>query len=218
MRTATARKLTPITDSDLSGRSHGLRLVSGSEVSDYTLAQQAAGGAMVSMGDLYERHYWRVYSVCLNMTRNPADAEDLTQEVFVHLVRKIGLFRGDSRFTTWLHRLTVNLVLMHFRRNRSCREHTPEELERIITLSQRAWQPANAQLVDRVTLDAALAHLPAGCRSVFVLFEIVGYRHDEISRLLGCSVGTSKSQLHRARKKLRRSLRSASKKKPIIAY
>lgn len=202
MRTATARKLDAETDHGTS-RSPGLRLVAGSHSSDYALACAAANGRMTALGDLYERHSRRVFAVCLGMTRNPAQAEDLTQEVFVHLIRKIGSFRGDSQFSTWLHRLTVNLVLMHFRRRETRREERNENLEdRLFTL-QRNHQPMNAQLLDRMALQSALKQLPSGCRAVFVLFEIGGYKHDEIATMLGCSSGTSKSQLHRARMKLR---------------
>ena len=83
---------------------------------DYLLARAVADGDVSALGELYEKHHRHVYGVCLNMTHNPAEAEDLTQDVFVHLVRKIGSYRGESRFSTWLHRLTVNLVLMHMRR------------------------------------------------------------------------------------------------------
>jgi RNA polymerase sigma-70 factor, ECF subfamily len=184
-------------------RRPALRLVVGSQTSDYALARAAANGRMTALGDLYERHSRRVYAVCLGMTRNPVQAEDLTQEVFVHLVRKIGSFRGDSRFSTWLHRLTVNLVLMHFRRKETRREQNHEDLEdRLFTL-HRNHQPISAQLIDRMALRSALTQLPSGCRAVFELFEIGGYKHDEIATILGCSSGTSKSQLHRARMKLR---------------
>src|SRR5262245_12477574 len=120
MRTATARQLR--SEEVATTRKPALRLVYSATSSDYVLARAAANGQMSALGDLYERHNRRVYAVCLSMTRNPAQAEDLTQEVFVHLVRKIGLFRGDSQFSTWLHRLTVNLVLMHFRRKENQRE------------------------------------------------------------------------------------------------
>lgn len=209
MRTATATKLSPSEGFAPAPRPE-LRLVVGAVTSDYALARAAAAGKMTALGDLYERHRRRVYSLCLGMTRNPAQAEDLTQEVFVHLVRKIGSFRGDSQFSTWLHRLTVNLVLMHFRRKEAKREHERGDVEdRNFT-----WPPsqrmAGAQLIERLALRSALAQLPNGCRAVFVLFEIGGYKHDEIAGLLGCSSGTSKSQLHRARLKLRGLLASPS--------
>src|SRR5258705_2167103 len=135
---------------------------------------------MKALGDLYERHHRRVYAVCLGMTRNPAQAEDLTQEVFVHLVRKIGSFRGDSQFSTWLHRLTVNLVLMHCRRTETRREQRQEALEDRACTTHRNHQPIGAQLIDRMALRSAMTQLPSGCRAVFVLFEIGGYKHDEI--------------------------------------
>ena len=206
MRTATARKLDSSNEFVISQRPE-LRLVVGAHTSDYALARAAAGGKMTALGDLYERHNRRVYAVCLGMTRNPAQAEDLTQEVFVHLVRKIASFRGDSQFSTWLHRLTVNLVLMHFRSKEGRRDRHDGLEDRIFTL-QRNPQPAGAQVIERMALRSALAQLPSGCRSVFVLFEIAGYKHDEIAMMLGCSSGTSKSQLHRARAKLRSLLKS----------
>jgi len=178
---------------------------------DYVLARAAATGSTGAVRDLFGRHRQRVYSICLRMTRNAADAEDLTQEVFVHVMRKIGLFRGESRFTTWLYRLTVNLVLMRFR-HRAIRpeQQMPENLERKISAVLRNRQSASARITDRIALNSALAQLAPGCRSVFVLFDVEGYRHHEIARLLGCTTGTSKSQLHKARKKLKRLLTSTS--------
>ena len=92
---------------------------------DHALAREAANGVMTSLGALYERHSKRVYALCLRMTGNPAEAEDLTHEVFIQVMRKISSFRGESKFTTWLYRLTVNQVLMHFRRAK-CRKETPK--------------------------------------------------------------------------------------------
>ncbi len=180
--------------------------------SDYVLARAAARGAVAALGDLYERHNRRVYAVCLRMTGNAADAEDLTQEVFIHLFRKIGSFRGESQFTTWLHRLTVNYVLMYFRRAAARKEEMPEDIEAAILTSRRRRNSAGAQAVDRIALDRALAQLPSGCRAVFVLFDIEGYKHGEIASLLGCTVGNSKSQLHKARLKLWRLLQFGSLK------
>jgi RNA polymerase sigma-70 factor (ECF subfamily) len=179
--------------------------------SDYVLAREAATGSTGAVRDLYERHHQRVYALCFRMTGNGADAEDLTQEVFVHVIRKIGLFRGDSRFTTWLHRLTVNLVLMRFRHWAIRPEQQmPDNFDHTISAVLRNRQSASARITDRLALDSALAQLAPGCRSVFVLFDVEGYHHHEIARLLGCTMGTSKSQLHRARKKLKRLLTSTS--------
>ncbi|HXI25499.1 MAG TPA: sigma-70 family RNA polymerase sigma factor [Pyrinomonadaceae bacterium] len=176
---------------------------------DYALARAAATGATDAVADLYRHHSLRVYALCLRMTRNPEDAEDLTQEVFIHLLRKVQLFRGESRFTTWLHRLTVNLVLMHFRRWAARKElQITDTLDVEDAITLRHGQSNAVQLADRMILNSALAQLSPGCRSVLVLFDIEGYKHEEIARLLGCSVGTSKSQLHRARMKLRRLLGS----------
>ncbi len=187
---------------------YGAHVADGTRASDYELARSAAAGATVAIGDLYERHNRRVYALCLRMTRNPAEAEDLTQEVFIHLFRKIGSFRGESQFTSWLHRLTVNLVLMHFRHQATLREKTPDDIAKILIL-HKGRQTAARQAVDRIALDAALEQLPPGSRSVFELFNIEGYCHREIATLLGCTIGTSKSQLHKARRKLRRLLKGS---------
>lgn len=173
---------------------------------DYSLARAVAGGNLNALGELYERHYRHVYAVCLNMTHNPAEAEDLTQDVFIHLIRKIGTYRGDSRFSTWLHRLTVNLVLMYMRRP-ARREQTTGDSDNVYSILPRLRPRALVQVTDRIALQLAVSQLPHGCRAVFVLFAIAGYKHDEIAKLLGCSEGTSKSQLHRARTKLKSLLR-----------
>jgi RNA polymerase sigma-70 factor (ECF subfamily) len=179
------------------------------EWTDCALAHAAGHGVMPALGALYERHHRKVYSVCRQMTRDADEAEDLMQEVFIHLVCKLGSFRGESQFTTWLHRLTVNIVLMHFRKRKARREQISEDLERKIPVWPR--QSAGAQFADRIALDTALAQLPSGCRRVFILFDVEGYKHDEIAHLLGCSAGTSKSQLHRARIKLRHLLQTETK-------
>jgi RNA polymerase sigma-70 factor (ECF subfamily) len=138
------------------------------------------------------------------MTGDAWEAEDLTQDIFIQLLRKVGTFRGDGQFSTWLYRLTTNQVLMHFRRTTRRRE-SPGMLEDL-TESTIAKHSFSRQLTDRITLDAALQKLPSGSRSVFVKFDVEGYNHEEIAGFLGCSVGTSKSQLHKARRKLRKLL------------
>lgn len=165
-----------------------------------------AGEAMSGFEDLYRKHYRRVYSICLRMTGNVAEAEDLTQEVFIQLHRKLGSFRGESAFTTWLHRLTVNQVLMHFRKRSVRSELTTEDGEMPDSVDPDTVNPEAMPIVDRISLENAIAQLPRGYRTIFVLHDVEGYEHEEIAKLLGCSAGTSKSQLHKARLKLRRLL------------
>ncbi|MGI8555356.1 MAG: RNA polymerase sigma factor [Pyrinomonadaceae bacterium] len=174
--------------------------------SDIVLAKLAAGGNMPAFEELYNRHHRRVYSLCLRMLQNTAEAEDLTQEVFIQLFRKIGSFRGDSAFTTWLHRMTVNQVLMHFRKRTVKFEKTTEEGETPVQIVAGTENQAKMPIVDRIAIDKAIAQLPNGYRNVFVLHDIEGYEHEEVARILGCSVGTSKSQLHKARLKMRKLL------------
>lgn len=182
----------------------------GPPVSDHALARNAAGGDMQAFEELYARHHRRVYSLCLRMTGNAAEAEDLAQEAFIQLFRKIGSFRGDSAFTTWLHRLTVNQVLMHFRKKSVRVEKTTDEGETPVQVVRGTEDPARMPVVDRIALERAVAQLPPGYRTVFVLHDVEGHEHDEIARMLGVAVGTSKSQLHKARMKLRGLLRQYS--------
>jgi RNA polymerase sigma-70 factor, ECF subfamily len=177
------------------------------ETTDYALAQASSEGDMRAFEELYQRHNRRVYSLCLRMTQNVSEAEDLAQEVFIQLFRKIGSFRGESAFTTWLHRLTVNQVLMHFRKRGVRMEQTTEDGETPIQVVTGTENPNAMPVVDRIALDKAIAQLPPGYRTVFVLHDVEGHEHEEIARMLGCSVGTSKSQLHKARMKLRGLLR-----------
>lgn len=171
---------------------------------DYELAQAIAQGAVSCVADLYERHSNMVYSLCLRMTGNVMEAEDLTHDVFIQLLKKSGSFRGESKFSTWIYRLTINQVLMHIRSNVRRRE-APDMLDRLATMPvlKPRW---NDRVVDRLTLYRALAKLPPGSRSVFVKFDVEGYNHEEIAGLFGFSTGNSKSQLHKARRKLRKLL------------
>lgn len=178
--------------------------------SDLALATAAGKGDMGAFEQLYERHNRRVYSLCLRMTQNPAEAEDLAQEAFIQLFRKIGSFRGDSAFTTWLHRLTVNQCLMHFRKKSVKLEKTTEEGETPTQVVRGTENPNAMPIVDRIALDSALNQLPPGYRSVFLLHDVEGHEHEEIAKILGVAVGTSKSQLHKARMKLRRILKKQS--------
>jgi RNA polymerase sigma-70 factor (ECF subfamily) len=193
----------------LSTCSYGLRLAMTQPNPDYIRASAVARENTMALSDLYERHNQLVYSVCLGMTRNIADAEDLTQEVFVQLLNNIGSFRGESKFSTWLYRVTVNQVLMHFRREQVRGSKVTDGLEAKMPIIRQKRGSYGAQFANRIDLDLALAQLPSGSRSVFELFDIAGYKHDEIANLLGCTPGTSKSQLHKARRKLRRLLTPA---------
>jgi len=170
---------------------------------DFELAQISASGNIAAFEVLYERYHRRTYSLCMRMTNSATEAEDLTQEVFIQLFRKIGSFRGASAFSTWLHRLTVNQVLMHFRKRSVKSEKTSEDGEMPDQIVTGTANPNKMPIVDRIALNKAISELPNGYRSVFVLHDIEGYEHEEVARIMGISVGTSKSQLHKARLKLR---------------
>ena len=170
---------------------------------DLKLVRAAALGDAGAFEELYKQHYRRVFSLCLRMLENGAQAEDMTQEVFLQVFRKLGSFRGDSAFTTWLHRLTVNQVLMHLRKRGVKIEKTGDD-EAFATVVETPLQSTRrVSLVDRISLEQAISELPPGYRTVFVLHDVEGYEHEEIANILGVNVGTSKSQLHKARMKLR---------------
>ncbi len=178
--------------------------------SDSQLIARAQSGDEQAFAALFEAHKRRVYSLCLRMTGNIAEAEDLSQEAFLQLFRKIGTFRGESAFSTWLHRLVVNVVLMHLRKKglqQVSLDETDTSLEEPV---KRDYGDDDRRLmgsIDRITLARAIAKLPPGYRAVFVLHDMEGYEHNEIAGILDCSVGNSKSQLHKARMKLREALR-----------
>jgi RNA polymerase sigma-70 factor (ECF subfamily) len=193
-------------------------LADASGSSDLILTQSAARGDMKAFEEIYNRHHRRVYSLCLRMLQNTAEAEDLTQEVFIQLYRKIGSFRGDSAFTTWLHRLTVNQVLMHFRKRTVKFEKTTEEGETPVQIVPGTENSGKMPIVDKIALENAIAQLPTGYKNVFVLHDVEGYEHEEVAKILGCSVGTSKSQLHKARLKMRKLLQKKSNPRLIGAW
>ena len=177
------------------------------KAADVDLARSAGKGDMAAFEELYTRHHRRVYSICLRMLQNTSEAEDLTQDVFIQLYRKIASFRGDSAFTTWLHRMTVNQVLMHFRKRTVKYERTTEEGETPEQIVTGSTNPHRMQIVDKIALENAIGQLPNGYKNVFVLHDVEGFEHEEVARILGCSVGTSKSQLHKARLKLQKLLK-----------
>jgi RNA polymerase sigma-70 factor, ECF subfamily len=184
------------------------------ELCEAEAIRSAQDGNAGAFEQLYNLHSQRVYSLCLRMLKDRSDAEDLTQQVFLVVFRKIATFRGDSCFSTWLHRVTVNAVLMHMRR-RGPKEIHPDSSIPASGDSEGAHEfdapdTSNSDTVERLNLKHAISRLPAGCRRLFVLHEVMGYRHDEIAELVGCSVSGSKSQVHRARKRLRTLLQARS--------
>jgi len=170
---------------------------------DLDLVRASAAGDAAAFERLYTQYNRRVYSICLRMLGNATEAEDLTQDVFVQLFRKIGSFRGESAFTTWLHRMTVNQVLMHFRKRGVRHEATTDDGELPVQIEVGTDRPSNMPIIDSIALERAIAELPRGYRTVFVLHDVEGYEHEEVAKMLGCTVGTSKSQLHKARMRIR---------------
>ena len=178
----------------------------GNDSNEAELIERAKQGDAQAFQALYDKHKRRVYSLCLRMTANTAEAEDLTQEAFLQLYRKIGTFRGESAFSTWLHRLSVNVVLMQLRKKSLpvvSLEETTEGEEDTPKKDFGAEDLALAGSIDRLQLQKAVDDLPPGYRMIFVLHDIEGYEHNEIATIVGCSIGNSKSQLHKARMKLR---------------
>jgi RNA polymerase sigma-70 factor (ECF subfamily) len=173
---------------------------------------RAKQGDALGFERLYQLHRARVYALCLRMTGNLAEAEDLTQDAFLIVFRKIGSFRGDSAFSTWLHRIAINVALMRRRRRTSLETSLEENSE---PGSDRAGPLESlggddlflAGLIDRLQLERALEQLRPFHRLVVELHDVQGYKHNEIAKMLDCSIGDSKSRLHRARARLRQLLK-----------
>jgi RNA polymerase sigma-70 factor, ECF subfamily len=188
------------------------------KLSEAEAIERAKQGDAAAFEVLYNLHKRRVYSLCLRMTTNTAEAEDLTQEAFLQLFRKIGTFRGESAFSTWLHRMAVNVVLMQLRKKglqlvplddeNEGEEETPKK-------DYGAQDNVLAGSIDRLQLNNAIDRLPPGYRSIFVLHDVEGFEHNEIAEMVGCSIGNSKSQLHKARMKLRELLKTSRAEKAI---
>ena len=183
-----------------------------SEAEAIRLAQQ---GDERGFERIYRLNSQRVYALCFRMMRgNAAEAEELTQESFLQLFRKIGTFRSESAFSTWLHRLAFNVVLMRLRK-RSFQVFSLDEMlepgENTAGLLQNHIGSRDLRLsgsVDRMDLERALEQLPPGYKAVFILHDVQGYQHREIAAIRGCTLGNSKSQLHKARARLRALLRA----------
>ena len=177
---------------------------------DSDVIKRAQKGDADAFAALFHAHKARIYSVCLRMTNNATEAEDLAQDAFLQVFRKIATFRGDSAFSTWLHRIAVNTVLMHFRKKAlnqvSLEEPYNDSDGAHIRREYGAKDNRLAGCVDRVALACAIKELPRGYRTIFLLHEVQGYDHQEIAEMLGCCAGNSKSQLHKARLRIRERL------------
>jgi len=182
-----------------------------SKITESEAIERAKQGDEAAFEVLYNLHKRRVYSLCLRMVSNPAQAEDLAQEAFLQLFRKVGTFRGESAFSTWLHRMTVNVVLMHLRKKGLPLVSLEETIETDEETQKKELGADDVKLtgsLDRLQLQRAIDKLPPGYKTVFVLHDIEGFEHNEIAAMVGCSIGNSKSQLHKARLKLRDYLKS----------
>jgi RNA polymerase sigma-70 factor (ECF subfamily) len=180
--------------------------MAGSEMPEAEAIERARNGDVRGYESLYHSHRSRVYSLCLRFTGNTSDAEDLAQDVFLQVYRKISTFRGDAKFGSWLYRVAMNLVLMHFRRRRphEISLNAPRTLNSDPMQSQlrdQSW--TSSFLVERVALGRALGSLSKARRSVVLLHDVNGFTHGEVGQRLGLAAGTSKSQLHKAHVELR---------------
>ena len=177
------------------------------ELTEAEAIRRAQGGDAAAFEYLYSSHSRHAYNLCLRMVRNTHDAEDLTQQIFLQVFRKIATFRGDSSFSTWLHRVTVNAVLMHVRRKKLADISTDDlgrsDAKGDVPRETGADDPSLLGAIDRLNLRRAVRKLPPGYRQLFLLHDVLGYKHWEIAGILRCSTGSSKSQLHKARKRLR---------------
>lgn len=181
------------------------------ELTEAEAIRRAQQGDADAFERIYRLHNRRVYALCLRMVGNTAEAEDLAQEAFLQLFRKIATFRGESAFSTWLHRLSVNVVLMRLRKKTLAETSLDETADADEESSGPRKDVGGPDLrlsgsVDRVNLERAVEKLPPGYRSIFVLHDVQGYEHNEIATIMKCSIGNSKSQLHKARMRLRQLL------------
>jgi RNA polymerase sigma-70 factor, ECF subfamily len=175
---------------------------------DSELIERATRGDADAFAAIFQVHRTRVYSLCLRMTNNTAEAEDLTQDAFLQVFRKLSTFRGDSALSTWLYRIAVNTVLMRLRKKTLVQLSLDEPWSNNSEANPipREYGTVDYHLagcVDRLALSQAIRELPEGYRTIFLLHEVEGYEHSEIAEFLGCSTGNSKSQLHKAKMRIR---------------
>jgi len=180
------------------------------ELTEREAVLRAQNGDAAGFEYLYRVTRKRIYSICLHMLKNAADAEDMTQQVFLQLFRKIANFRGEARFSTYACRVAFNAVLMHLRRKRLVEVHPesdPGSGTRPDAYAELGPQDTSMyRAIDRLNLKRAIRRLPEGYKRIFMLHDVMGYRHHEIAEIVGCSIGCSKSQIHKARKRLQQLL------------
>lgn len=181
-----------------------------SPAADLELAQRCGRGDQDAFEQLYRAHAGRLYTLIVRMVASTETAEDLLQEVFLNAYRKVGSFRGDSSLGTWLYRMAVNHCLDYLRGRQSKMARTTDSIEDEGMAEPVAAAPLVASTIHRLDLERAIARLPEGCRTAFVLHDVEGFEHHEIATMLGISQGTSKSQVHKARVKLRGMLSARS--------
>ena len=189
-----------------------------SSASDLELVKRAQQGDAEAFAALFHAHKAQIYSVCLQMTNNTTQAEDLTQDSFLQVFRKLNTFKGNSALSTWLYRITVNTVLMHFRKKALKQVSLDQPSSHEAKIMHRDYGSRNGRLsglVDRITLTRAIKDLPDGYRTIFLLHEVDGYEHQEIAKILNCCVRNSKSQLHKAKLRIREFLAKPAKSEDV---
>jgi RNA polymerase sigma-70 factor, ECF subfamily len=174
---------------------------------EFQLISNAKKGDDQAFAALFNLHKRRVYSLCLHMSKDVAEAEDMTQDAFMRVYQKLNTFRGEAKFSTWIYRIAVNTVLANFRKVKSDMLYVARDIQVDSSVECRELGRGYSQrcgVVDKIALVRAIDDLPPGCRMVFLLHDVDGYEHHEIAELLECSIGNSKTQLHKARMKIRK--------------
>ena len=193
------------------------------EMTDESAVRMAQQGDVAAFERIYRLHSRKVYTLCLRMVSDRSEAEDLTQDVFLQLFRKINTFRGESAFSTWLHRMSVNIVLLRFRKKSPADKslETIANPEKGLSAEAREFGGPDLRLkgaLDRITLETAINELPPGYKAMFILHDVQGYNHDEIAGIFGCTAGNSKSQVHKARTRLRELLQPGAGKGVLVHH
>ena len=179
----------------------------GGRAAELRLVERCRQGELGAFEELYKAHSGRLFSLAMRMLGNPADAEDMLQEIFLSAHRKLDSFRGEAALGTWLYRLAMNQILDHVRSRAARTGQLTDGLDDTSLLADGEGHRLADRAIDRIDLERAIAELPEGCRAAFVLHDVEGLEHREVSDVLGIAEGTSKSQVHKARLRLRGLLR-----------